>query len=104
MKPAVRVSLFMLLLGRLPATAGFAGVLLPPFVHETPTTTPGLIEFEKSVTWETHTPNNPQFNEVDFRLELEFGITNSFRAPVYFADWNYRNSPLRLRWVSKPLA
>jgi hypothetical protein len=94
MKTAVRVSLFVLLIGALSASIAFGGARRFTFVYEAPTTPPGVIEFENSATWQTHTPNDPRFNEVDFRHELEFGITNNFQASVYVADWNYHgNSP-----------
>ena len=105
MKTALRVSLFVLLIGALSASFAFGGARRFTFVYEAPTTPPGVIEFENSATWQTHTPNDSRFNEVDFRHELEFGITNNFQASVYVADWNYhRNSPSQLQYISKPLA
>jgi hypothetical protein len=62
------------------------------FVYEAPTTPPGVIEVENSVTWQTHRPNDSGYNEVDFRHEIEFGVTSNFQASLYLADWNYHSS------------
>src|SRR4029077_2569912 len=32
------------------------------------------------------------FNEVDFRHEVEFGVTDNFQVSVYLADWNYHSA------------
>jgi hypothetical protein len=34
--------------------------------------------------------NDHSFREVDFRHELEFGLTNKLQAAIYLADWNYQ--------------
>jgi hypothetical protein len=68
-----------------------AGARRFTFIYEAPTTPPGVVEFENSVIWQTTTPNNSHFNDVDFRHELEFGITDRFQASIYVADWNYHS-------------
>jgi len=66
----------------------YAGARLFTFVYEATTTAPGAVELENWVTWQTITPNNSHSNAVDFRHEIEFGITDHFQASIYLADWN----------------
>jgi hypothetical protein len=47
---------------------------------------------ENWVTWQ-HGSNSARFDQVDFRHELEIGITNRFQASIYLADWFYENDP-----------
>jgi len=75
-----------------PAVDCFGGARRFTFVYEATTTPPGVIEGENWVTWQTHPLNESRFNEVDFRHEVEFGITNNFQASIYLADWNYHSS------------
>lgn len=49
------------------------------------------MEIENYVTWQTHPPNNSDFNRIDFRHEFEFGLTDNFQASIYVADWNYHS-------------
>ena len=62
-------------------------------MYETSTAAPGEVEFENWVTWKTDAPANSRFDQVDFRHELEFGITDRFQASVYLADWSYVEDP-----------
>jgi hypothetical protein len=66
-----------------------AGARRFTFVYEATTSAPGSIELENWVTWQTHTPDDGDFDRVDFRHELEFGITPRLQAAVYIADWFY---------------
>ncbi|MEP6603106.1 MAG: hypothetical protein ABJB69_04070 [Spartobacteria bacterium] len=83
-----KLFLSILCLSILPAVA-FGGARRFTFVYETPTTAPGKIEVENWVTWKTHTPADSSFDQVDFRHEIEFGITPRLQAAVYIADWFY---------------
>ena len=47
------------------------------------------MEIENWITWKTHKPDDRGFDQVEFRHELEFGITERFQAAIYLADWNY---------------
>jgi hypothetical protein len=85
-----RVILSILFLSILPTVCSFAGARRFTFVYEATTSAPGSIELENWVTWQTHTPNDSSFDQVDFRHELEFGITPRFQAAVYLADWFYQ--------------
>ncbi|MEY2548774.1 MAG: hypothetical protein QOD64_1356 [Verrucomicrobiota bacterium] len=73
------------------ALPAFAGSRRFTYVYEVTTSPPGEVEVENWVTWRTHKPDDRGFDQVDFRHELEFGITENFQAAVYLADWNYHD-------------
>jgi hypothetical protein len=79
----------LLILGVLSVTPVFAGSRRFTYVYEVTTSLPGDIEIENWVTWKTRKGEDRGFNQVEFRHELEFGITEKFQAAVYLADWNY---------------
>jgi hypothetical protein len=90
MKAAVRVSLFLLLMAVLPGSDCFAGVRHFTYLYEATTSAPGSIELENWLTWRR--PNDPErVDQLDFRHELEFGVTDRFQVSVYLADWFYKN-------------
>lgn len=78
-----------LLIAFLLAVPAFAGSRRFTYVYEVTTSPPGDVEVENWVTWKTRKPDDHGFNQVEFRHELEFGITEKFQAAVYLADWNY---------------
>src|SRR2546421_3328350 len=80
------IALILFLLLTLPA---FAGSRRFTYVYEVTTAPPGDVEIENWLTWKTHKAGDRGFDQVDFRHELEFGITEKFQAAIYFADWNY---------------
>jgi hypothetical protein len=82
-------SLCAIVLALSPAFA-FAGVRHFTFLYEATPSTPGSVEFENSVTFRTGQDGN-RFSEVDFRHELEFGVTNHLELSLYVADWNYHS-------------
>ncbi|MFN2542044.1 MAG: hypothetical protein ABR514_07735 [Chthoniobacterales bacterium] len=65
------------------------GVRRFTYIYETTTSPPGGFDLETWVTWRAH--NDPRFDEVDFRHELEFGITERLQLALYFADWDYHD-------------
>jgi hypothetical protein len=69
----------------------FGGVRHFTYLYETTTSAPGSVELENWVTW-SRTTNPARVDEVAFRHELEFGVTNRFQASIYLADWSYTNS------------
>src|SRR5438105_91425 len=71
-----------------------AGARRFTFLYEATTTPRGVVEFENSVTWQTSKPANSRFNELDFRHEIEFGITDRLQAAIYVADWFWQNDPV----------
>ena len=82
---------FLILLATiLSAPQIFAGSRRFSYVYEVTTSPPGDIEIENWVTWQAHRPNDHNFREVDFRHELEFGITEKLQMAIYVADWNYQ--------------
>lgn len=70
-----------------------AGARRFTYVYEATTSAPGSFEFETWATWKTSPREQRRFNAVDFRHEIEFGITDRLQAAVYVADWGYREDP-----------
>jgi hypothetical protein len=60
------------------------------FIYEANTSAPGSLELENWVTWQ-RAAGSGRFDQVDFRHELEYGVTDSLQASVYLADWLYQN-------------
>jgi hypothetical protein len=81
-------NLLSILLLMLPATAVLSGVRHFGYVYEAVTSAPGSLDVENWVTW-SHTSNPQRVDEVDFRHEFEFGITENLQASLYLADWFY---------------
>ena len=52
----------------------------------------GDFEFEQWATWKHHTDEDPGFNRIDFREELEFGVTDNFDLAFYLPTWRYEDS------------
>ena len=69
----------------------FGGVRHFTFLYEAPTSARGSLEFENWVTWKRITDPN-RSDEVDFRHELEYGVTDKFQVSVYLADWFYERN------------
>jgi hypothetical protein len=69
--------------------ATFAGSRRFTYVYEVTTSPPGDVEIENWVTWKTRKPDDHGFDQVEFRHELEWGITDKLQAAIYLADWNY---------------
>ena len=84
----VRCSVVPILLLILSATAAVASVRHFGYVYEAVTTAPGSLDIENWVTW-SRTSNPQRADEVDFRHEFEFGVTENFQASLYVADWSY---------------
>jgi hypothetical protein len=83
-----KFTLLILFLWILPVTAAFAGARHFTFLYEAPTSAPGSIESENSITWERVT-NPEQSDQIGFRHEIEIGVTDRFQASLYFVDWFY---------------
>jgi hypothetical protein len=83
-------ALSILLMSILPALSVFGGVRHFTYLYEAQTSAPGSIEMENSITW-SRGSNPDRSDQVDFRHELEFGVTDRFQASVYVADWFYQN-------------
>jgi hypothetical protein len=76
----------------LPATAAVAAARHFGYVYEAVTSAPGSLDIENWVTW-GRTSNPGRVDELDFRHEFEFGITEDFQASLYVADWFYATDP-----------
>ena len=68
----------------------FGGVRHFTFLYEANTLAPGSLELENWITWQ-HATGTGRFDQVDFRHELEYGVTENFQTSVYLADWFYQN-------------
>ncbi len=73
--------------------------------------TPGSVEFEHWTTVKWDKPGGDGYWRLDFREEIEFGITDNFQLAVYAADWrvkhnsdaagtevHYRDTAIELKW------
>jgi hypothetical protein len=76
----------------------FGGVRHFTYLYETPTSPPGGFESENWVTWSRVTDPD-RADEIGFRHELEFGITDRLQASVYFADWSYSRANNKSHWA-----
>lgn len=81
---------------RLLLATGFIGLSLASAAHadrrfsysyEAKTYIPGSVELETWATWKTR----EGFDRIDFRHELEFGVTERLQLGVYFADWRWQD-------------
>ncbi len=72
-------------------SVSFGGVRHFTFLYEAPTSAPRSLELENWVTWQRITEPD-RSDEVDFRHELEYGVTDKFQVSVYLADWFYENN------------
>ena len=71
-----------------PATMTVAGVRHFTFLYEAPTSPPGSIELENTVTWQP----GSNWNDVFIREELEIGITDRLQLGLYPLDWSHRSN------------
>jgi hypothetical protein len=63
------------------------------YVYEATTAAPGIYESEKWITWGSSPRVERRFNAVDFRNEIEFGVTEHFQIALYLANWGFREDP-----------
>jgi len=82
--PASRI-VFVVLLSILPAICAFAGVRHFTYLYEAPTSPPGSVELENTVTWAHDTDRNDVF----IREEIEIGIADRFQLGIYPLDWSH---------------
>jgi len=69
----------------------FGGVRHFTFLYEAPTSAPGSVELENTITW-SRTTGDAHSDQVAFREELEVGITNHFQLGLYPLDWTFRSN------------
>lgn len=61
------------------------------FTYEALTMPPGGVEYEQWVTWKTNKDTDSEYDRLDFRHELEFGVTEDFQLAIYLSDWTYQD-------------
>jgi hypothetical protein len=66
------------------------GVRRFTFIYEANTSAASSLELENSITWQ-RAAGPDRFDQIDFRHELEYGVTDKFQASLYLADWFYEN-------------
>ena len=76
-----------ILLSSIFVTSSFAGVRHFTFLYEAPTSPPGSVELENTVTW----GHGSSWNDVFIREELELGITDRFQLGIYPLDWSHQS-------------
>ena len=86
-----RTGLLCILALSLSVTIALGGVRHFGYIYETSTSPPGGFELENWVTWQ-RTTDPERTDELVFRHEIEFGLTDRLQASVYFADWLYSHS------------
>jgi hypothetical protein len=89
MKLTLRVGILVAIL---PALSSFGGARHFTFLYEANTSAQGSLELENWVTWQ-HATGPGRFAQVDFRHELEYGVTDKFQASIYLTDWSYESDP-----------
>jgi hypothetical protein len=89
---ALWASLFLVVLFGFAGRAQ-AGARRFTYVYEATTAAPGPFEFENWITWKTSPREERRFNSVDFRHEIEFGVTDHLQLSIYLADWGYVEDP-----------
>lgn len=68
----------------------FGGARHFTFLYEVPTSAPESLELESWIT-SKHMTGPDRSDAVDFRHELEYGVTNKLQVSVYLTDWFYEN-------------
>ncbi|GAB4196481.1 MAG: hypothetical protein Kow00105_10620 [Phycisphaeraceae bacterium] len=61
------------------------------YTYETTTMPKGQREHEHWVTWKTDKNNDHDFDQLDFRHEIEWGVTDNFQLAIYVSDWTYKD-------------
>ena len=72
------------------AASASAGVRHFTFLYEAPTSPPGSVELENTVTW-AHGSSESR-NDVFIREEIEIGITDRLQLGLYPLDWSHRSN------------
>lgn len=80
--------LSVLLFSMLPLVGALAGVRHFTFLYEAPTSPPGSVELENTLTWQ----HGSNWNDVFIREEFEIGITDRLQLGLYPLDWSHRSN------------
>ena len=65
------------------------------FTYDTYPVGKGQWEYEQWVTYRTSKEGESDYHRIDFRHELEFGITDTFDLHLYLPTWRYEDSTER---------
>ena len=84
--------MLIVLLAIWPAAAALAGARHFTYLYEAPTSAPGSVELENTITWGRMTDSGAHLDDIAFREELEIGITEHFQLGLYPLDWSYQNA------------
>ena len=87
MKSALCVGIFVAAI--LPALSSLGGARHFTYLYEAPTSAPGSVELENTITWARTTGSDAHLDNIAFREELEIGITDHFQLGIYPLDWAY---------------
>jgi hypothetical protein len=63
-------------------------------VYEAETSKEGELEYEQSTTYARRTFEDPKYNALIFRHELEYGITDKWKGSLYLPNWEIRSGEL----------
>ncbi|MBT4768672.1 MAG: hypothetical protein HOO04_09965 [Phycisphaerae bacterium] len=72
--------------------AAVAGTRRFTYLRDVNVQTPGSIEFEHWTTVKWDKPGTEGYWRLDFREEIEFGITDNFQLALYVADWRVKHN------------
>lgn len=76
-----------------PLSSAQAGGRVFTFVYETTTMAEGTWEFEQWATYSGAKESDSDFDRVDFRSEIEWGVTDNFQLALYYTGrWQDGNS------------
>jgi hypothetical protein len=89
MRPALHIGIFVVAI--LPAFSVLGGARHFTYLYEAPTSAPGSVELENTITWGRTTGSDVHLDDIAFREELEIGITDRFQLGIYPLDWGYHH-------------
>ena len=81
----------------LTTTFGIASSRSTPWLYDTRTMTAGEVEYEQWATWKTNKKSDSNYDEIRFRHEIEWGMTDELQLAIYFADWRHKETATRSR-------
>jgi len=78
-------------LAALIAAPAQAGDRVFTYVYDVNTQPIGTFEIEQWTTWLTDKDTDSDYDRIDFRTEVEFGVTEDLQLAFYLADWRYED-------------
>jgi hypothetical protein len=54
----------------------------------------GGLEYEQGILWGTDTKEDSSFNRIDFRHELEYGLSDKIQVAVDVAEWHWQHDDM----------